>query len=235
MRGGTTTLSRYLAQHPRVFKRKDVHFFDNEPLWQAGTPDYAVYHAAFARAPAGRLLGDATPIYMYWERALPRIQAYNPQMKLIMLLRNPITRAYSHWNFARAEGREELPFREALAAEPERARRAAPAQLRRGDFVSRGLYTQQLARVWRFFPRVQTLVLRTDDLSRALAPLLAHVASFLSIAPFTPVQPVVAHACPYELPMREEDRRHLARIFEPEIRALERLLGWDCSDWLAEG
>jgi hypothetical protein len=156
-------------------------------------------------------------------------------MKFIMLLRNPITRAYSHWNFARTEGGEKLPFREALAAEPERARRAAPAQLRRGDFVSRGLYTQQLARVWKFFPVAQTLVLRTDDLSRALAPMLARVASFLDIAPFPPVQEIVAHARAYEEPMPEEERRHLARVFEPEIRALERLLGWDCSDWLAEG
>jgi hypothetical protein len=234
-RGGTTTLVEYLRQHPQVFlpKAKELHFFDKEKLWQTGVPDYAVYHAAFAEASPGRLLGDATPIYMYWERSLPRIRAYNPRMKFIMVLRNPITRAYSHWNHERHAGREKLPFREALAAEPERTRQAAPQQLRHSSYVDRGMYTRQLARVWEFFPAEQTLILRTDDFSRALAPMFERIAGFLGIARFTPVQEIAAHAHAYEAPLAEEDRRYLADVFEPEIRALERLLGWDCSDWLA--
>ena len=237
MRGGTTTLFHYLRQHPEIFipQRKEVHFFDDDKLWRDGQADYARYHAAFARAPAGRLLGEATPIYMYWEPALPRIRDYNPAMKLIMLLRNPITRAHSDWNFVRTEGGEPLSFHDALAAEPERARQAAPEQLRFKAYVGRGMYAQQLARIWSFFPREQTLVLRTDDLSRALAPMFARIASFLGVAHFSPARDFVAHARPYEGEMSEEDRRYLAGVFEPEIRALERLLGWDCSDWLAEG
>ena len=234
-RGGTTTLVEYLWRHPQVFipQAKEIHFFDTERLWQLGVPNYALYHAAFAEAAPGRLLGDATPIYMYWERSLPRIRAYNPRMKLIMVLRNPITRAYSHWNHERLAGREKLPFREALAAEPERQLRAAPQQLRHSSYIDRGMYARQLARVWEFFPAQQTLILRTDDFSRALAPMFERIAAFLGIARFTPVQEIAAHAHDYEAPLAEEDRRYLAGVFEPEIQALERLLGWDCSDWRA--
>lgn len=234
-RGGTTTLVEYLLQHPDVFipKKKELHFFDTEKLWQAGAPDYARYRRDFADAPAGRLLGDATPIYMYWEPALPRIRDYNPAMKFVILLRNPITRAYSHWNHERLAGREKLSFREALAAEPERTRLAAPLQLRHSSYVDRGMYTRQLERLWDFFPSAQTLVLRTDDFSRALAPMFDRIASFLGIARFSPVLEIAAHAHAYESPLAAEDRRYLEDIFVPEIRALERLLGWDCSDWLA--
>ncbi|HTO44679.1 MAG TPA: sulfotransferase domain-containing protein, partial [Burkholderiales bacterium] len=189
-RGGTTTLFHYLRQHPEIFipQRKEVHFFDDDKLWRDGQADYARYHAAFARAAAGRLLGEATPIYMYWEPALARIRDYNPAMKLIMLLRNPVTRAHSDWNFVRTESGEPLSFHEALAAEPERTRQAAPGQLRFKAYVGRGMYTQQLARIWSFFPREQTLVLPTDDLSRALAPMFARIASFLGVAHISPAR-----------------------------------------------
>jgi hypothetical protein len=235
-RGGTTTLATYLRQHPQVALplNKEVHFFDNEKLWQAGQPDYAAYHASFPPGSDNRVFGDATPIYMYWQPALPRMRDYNPAMKLIMILRNPIERAYSHWNHERQAQRETLPFREALLAEAGRAQKAAPLQLRYSSYVARGMYAQQLTRIAQFFPAEQLLVLRMEDLLRALAPLFVRVADFLGIQRFSPAQYIVAHARSYEQPLPAADRRYLIGVFGDEIRALERLLGWDCSDWLKE-
>ena len=239
-RGGTTTLYEYLRRHPEICMpvEKELHFFDNEELWRSPPPPYAQYHAAFRVGPSHRLLGEATPIYMYWEPALPRIRAYNPAMKLIVILRNPITRAYSHWNFERQAGREPLSFHDALQAEQARTEQAKPEQLRDSSYVQRGMYTQQLRRMWSTFPAAQTLVLRTDDLrigSARLGDAFARVARFLGVARFTPVNAIAANAHAYEAPMASEDRRYLARAFEAEIRQLERLLGWDCSDWLSGG
>lgn len=236
-RGGTTTVRDYLFHHPDVCMpaRKELHFFDDDKFWRSQTPDYAPYHAAFPVKPSHRMLGEATPIYMYWKPALPRIRDYNPDMKLIVILRNPIARAYSHWNFERLARREFLPFREALLAERSRMEKARPAQLRNESYIQRGLYASQLAELWRFFSREQTLVLRFDDLKRGAEPLCAQIARFLDIRRFTPVYEVVSHARKYVSPLSAEDRSYLAVIFEPEIRSLERLLGWDCSDWLADG
>ena len=233
-RGGTTTLYEYLRRHPEICMpvEKELHFFDNEELWRSPPPPYARYHALFRVAPSHRLLGEATPVYMYWEPALARIREYNPAMKLIVILRNPITRAYSHWNFERRAGREPLSFHDALRAEAQRTERAKPAQLRDASYVQRGMYTQQLQRIRANFPPAQMLVLRTDDLRTALADVFARVAGFLGVARFTPVNPITANAHDYDAPMAEEDRRYLAGVFEAEIRRLERLLGWDCSDWL---
>jgi hypothetical protein len=233
-RGGTTTLREFLFDHPDVCMsaKKELHFFDDDRFWRNDPPDYAPYHAAFKPGPSHRLLGEATPIYMYWKPALPRIREYNPAMKLIMILRDPAERAYSHWNFERQAGRESLPFREALAAEPARTRTALPAQLRNESYIQRGMYAGQLDEIWRFFPRTQTLVLRFEDLTRATRPLCIEVARFLGIRPFAPAREVVANARKYESPLSAEDRRYLAGIFDEDIKRLEALLGWKCADWL---
>jgi hypothetical protein len=171
---------------------------------------------------------------MYWEPALARIRDYNPAMKFILILRNPVTRAYSHWNHERQAGREALPFREALLAERARTEQARPEQLRDSAYVQRGMYTKQLERIWAHFPAQQTLVLRTDDLRTALADVFARIGSFLGVAPFTPAHPITANAHAYEAPMAAADRRYLVGVFEQEIRGLERLLGWNCREWLSQ-
>src|SRR5580765_8161584 len=112
-KGGTTALASYLYEHPEicVAGAKEVHFFDTDSLFRAGTvPDYAAYHARFHPAGRERILGDATPIYMYWEPAPQRIWQYNPAMKLIVILRDPAARAFSHWNMQRTKNLDPRPF-----------------------------------------------------------------------------------------------------------------------------
>jgi hypothetical protein len=234
-KGGTTVLDLYMRENADVAmaaKLKEVHFFDNEVHFSVANPGYATYHANFAPRMPGQLLGETTPIYMYWEPAAPRMARYNPALKIIVVLRNPITRAYSHWNMVRLRHGEELPFLEALKAEPERARAAQPLQLRHLSYVDRGFYTRQLQRLWRHFPADQTLVLRTEALQTEPDATLARVAEFLRIAPFPRVMPKTAHALPYERPIGADAWSYLAERYAEDIRELERLLGWDCASWL---
>src|SRR5262249_262451 len=100
MKGGTTALSAFLDQHPEIHmaRGKETHFFDtDEPFRSGSRPDYGLYHHHFTPDSGTRLLGDATPIYLYWEAAPARIAAYNPRMKWVLLLRQPAERAHSHW------------------------------------------------------------------------------------------------------------------------------------------
>jgi hypothetical protein len=235
-KGGTSALDVYLRGHPEICmaEKKEVHFFDNEDAFRDGTPDYAQYHSVFKLGLPSQILGEATPIYMYWRDAPRRIWEYNPNVKLIVLLRNPIERAYSHWNMKRELGAEALSFWEAIQREPERCREALPYQHRVYSYVDRGFYLEQLRRLWSFFPKEQVLVLKSDELKCQLVQTLQRVCEFLNIDPLNEVEPVNAHSRPYKSPMKPKDRQYLRSVFELEIRGLERVLGWDCSSWLAE-
>jgi hypothetical protein len=233
-KGGTSALDHYLREHPELClpRRKELHFFDTDRHFATEPVNYSAYHAAFAPGPSQRLLGEVTPAYLYWPTAAERIARYNPGMKLIMVLRNPITRAFSHWNMSRQNRREPLAFLEALKAEPERVRLLPLEHAKRFTYVDRGFYAQQLKRLWRHFPREQTIVFKSEELLATPAAVLARIAAFLGIAPFPPVADRTVHAREYDTTMSMEEKRYLVAVFEPEIHDLERLLGWDCSAWL---
>jgi len=235
-KSGTTALEQYLSEHPEICvprRKKELHFFDRDRNFVTQPVDYTRYHAFFEPLPSHRLLGEATPGYLYWPAAPERMAAYNPALKLIVVLRNPVTRAFSQWNMARQIGRDPLPFFDAVKAEPERVRSMPPEMALRFAYVGRGFYAQQLKRFWRYFPRAQTTVLRTEELLDSPATVLARVAEFLGVVPFSAVAPRIVHAYSYDTSLSDEARRYLVGVFEPEIRELERLLGWDCSAWLA--
>lgn len=233
---GTTTLHRLLAQHPEVHMApiKGTHFFDTESHFADETVDYSAYHAFFSPGPQHRVIGEATPIYSFWEPALSRIRAYNPEMKVILVLRNPIERAYSHWNFMRFRRTENLGFEEALAAEESRAHACLPLQDRDFSYVARGIYTRQLERLSNCFPPAQRLVLRMEDLLDRRSDALDRIWSFLGVDRPATIVPVHANRKEYSSPMAPATRERLRGVFAEEIRAVERMLGWDLADWLSD-
>jgi len=241
-KGGTTALDRYLREHPELCMPRpimvgthssgEVHFFDTDANFAVEPVDYTAYHARFEPHPPQRLLGEVTPSYMFWPGAIERIARYNPEMKLVFLLRNPITRAFSQWNMARQAKREPLAFMEALRAEPERLRNLPPRRARRFSYVERGFYASQLQRVWQIFPFTQTLVLRSEELLGQPTEVLARLASFLGIASFPYVREKTVHAREYDTTMSADEKQYLIGVYEQDIRELERLLGWDCAAWL---
>ena len=234
-RSGTTSLDLALRRHPRIAMpatRKELHFFDDDARFGGANVDYAPYHANFAPRRAGELRGEATPSYMYWTPAAERLARYNPALKVVVVLRNPITRAFSHWNKERQNARESLAFLDALKAEPDRAAASRTGQDRRTSYVDRGRYVAQLRRLARHFPPAQTLVLRSEALTGDSARALERIAQFLELPAFPSHEPIRANVRRYERPMRRDEWEWLAERFVPEIRELESLLGWDCSAWL---
>jgi hypothetical protein len=247
-KGGTSALDGYLRAHPglclpklhdiRTLGRgkllaapKEPHFFDTEEYFQQGEVDYRIYHAFFSPLP-GQMCGECTPIYMYWHDAPRRMWEYNPDLKLIVLLRNPMARAYSHWNMMCALRLETLPFEAAITHETERCRAALPLQDRIYSYVERGFYSEQLRRLWRFFPPSQVLVLKSEDLYRTPQTVLDQVCAFLKVAPLRVTAPLIANQGKYRQSLNATAKAHLQQIFYYEIKMLESMLGWDCSDWL---
>ncbi|HEY9217008.1 MAG TPA: sulfotransferase domain-containing protein, partial [Phenylobacterium sp.] len=164
-KGGTTALHDYLTEHPHVTLAnvKEVHFFDDESQdWAA--PDYGAFHAHF---PTERraACGEITPIYIYWPNSLERIAAYNPAMKIVVLLRDPVERAFSQWRMEASRGAETHAFSWCIRQGRARLFDAEPwGHHREFSYVERGFYGEQIERLFSVFPREQTLILRSDAL-----------------------------------------------------------------------
>lgn len=232
-KSGTTALAAYLRQHPGIYlpEVKELHFFDDETQsWP--DPNLNSFHHHFQDADADQLWGEATPISLYWDQAPQRIWRYNSAMRLIVMLRNPIERAYSHWAMEYRRGNDPLTFDLALRQEEARCREALPLQHRVFSYIDRGYYSHQLRRLWRFFGREQVLVLRQDDLRHSPEVCLERIWQHLSVPSGPPITPLERHNGEYTYPMPPACRQQLRKIFWHEICQLEQLLGWDCSDWL---
>lgn len=233
-KGGTTALDAYLREHPGIAmaREKELHFFDDESLCGEGRPDLDRYHAHFEVEESHAAVGEATPSYMFWRPSAQRLWEYSPDLKLIAILRDPISRAFSHWNMQIDRGIEPLDFGTAIRTEVERCRVALPDQHKKFSYVRRGHYLEQFRRLWDFFPRDQLLVLFNDDLRKAPDETLKRATNFLGLDPLPPVTEREVHARPYAQAMSDEDRDHLRAEFEPDIRGLERELGVDLDHWL---
>ena len=194
-KGGTTALATFLARHPGVAlpADKEAHVFDApdfEDGWGVEAVDrrYAPHFAPAQQAPADVLHGDATPIYLLHPRFVERIGRYNPGMRWIILLRDPIDRALSQYHMERGRGDEVMPLWWALLAERWRlaGRRddfSPGSPLRHHSYRLRGDYATQLQALYRVFPREQVLVLRNHELARQPVETMARVHAFLGLAP----------------------------------------------------
>jgi Sulfotransferase domain len=231
-KSGTTALNYYLKRHPQIALpiKKELHFFDNDELFAGGNVSYEPLHEMFRPTRAGSIAGENTPIYLYWRPALPRIREYNPGMKFIVILRNPIERAFSQWNMQRTRRIEPLDFIDAVQAEPQRIAESAPKQLRKFSYVDRGRYGEQLERAFRLFPQDKFLVIKYEEFRACQREIVEAVFRFLNLSPIR-FRAVEAHDIPYARKIRDDERAAVREILQSDIGRLEALLGWNCSDW----
>ena len=197
-KAGTTTLFRFLASHPHILMStpKETHYFERNETF-----DPAVFWSRyFSRWKGEPLVGEATPANLYVPYVAPRIRDAAPGAKLIILLRDPVERAFSHWWMRYAEGLEKLPFEEALAANLRQLeggllheRTDAEAvwrdhmagreqkEIRWRSYLDAGYYAVQIKRYQQLFPPEQLLILLTEDLRSEPEATLRKVWNFLRI------------------------------------------------------
>jgi Sulfotransferase domain len=162
---GTTSLAYWLMDHPEVHMppEKELYFFDAE--FERG-PDW---YRARLNGTGSRAVGEATPAYLATAEAPERIASFVPQTRLIALLRDPVDRAYSHYQHWAQEKQEHRNFAEVVEFELSRppideARVWDPNQPEPYSYLAFGRYHRQLQRYLRHFSREQLLVLLLEDL-----------------------------------------------------------------------
>jgi hypothetical protein len=237
---GTTFLYQLLVQHPRVKAAffKEVHYFDLN--FGKGNNWYRSNFPLQMRNTRSYITGEASPYYLFHPHAAKRASMVVSDAKLIVLLRNPVDRAYSHYQHqvkrVPGKARETLSFEEAIEVED----RILPSEVskmlqdeyyassshRTRSYLSRGRYIDQLL-VWsNYFPRRRMLVLKSEDLFDATSNALECVLDFLEIPHWTPEA--------YSIPNKREYtgvdsfvRQRLDEYYQPYNQRLYEYLGVD--------
>lgn len=249
---GTTSLHRMLRQHPQVHmsRTKELHFFDRH--FDRGRDWYA---AQFTPTRQHRHSGETTPSYMYLEDARKRLIATLPDAKIVMILRNPIDRAYSHyWHDVRRleQKRRTQPVpesfeaalaqeRPALMPQPAGAGGDAAGQL---SYLGRGEYLDQIEPFAAAYGRDRLHVMLLEDLLADRTAALRGLFRFLGVRKRQAESVREVHVNRYRRPdesgqvkaaeyrpMGPETRAVLVEHFTPHNERLGAWLGRDLSHW----
>ena len=241
-KSGTSALSFFLSRHPEICMppAKEAHFFDSDNYDDSRSFEEVnrEYQKYFPNYSGQKIVGEATPIYMYLPHIVERIHGYNPKMKLIFILRNPIERAVSHYNMAIRSKKEFLPFWSAILIEKIRLWRHRnnfdlnSSSLRFHSYIDRGFYSRQIERAKEYFPLNNMIFIRTEDLWHSHAATLVRIYDFLGVKDRTMVpkqEKIFSHDKEYKA--SSGMIKYLRTIFLPEFNRLEALLNWDLTEW----
>lgn len=229
-KAGTTALFDYLQDHDRIgFSAiKEPHFFDDETVdWSK--PDYTAYHELFPRREEALLFGEATPVTIYWPNAIARAIAYNPDMKFIIMLRNPVERAFSHWRMEKSRGAEAKPFSWCIREGRSRVNsKEAPDHHLVYSYVERGFYAEQLGRFLENVPRSQALFLDAEGLAENPIGQLNKISMFLGVPTFSEVEHRRVHeAAKSDDKIAGEDYAYLREVYREDTKKLRDRFGID--------
>jgi len=245
-RSGTTSLYEYLTQHPSVIPGvgKEVYFFDKEfgkgiNWYKSFFPTKISKSRLENKLKKNCITGEATPRYLHYPHTPKRVFDIIPNVKLIVLLRNPIDRAYSHYQMEVGSGKEELSFEDAIEQEEnrivndmkkmEKNENFYSVNFYRKSYLTRGIYVDQLKRWFEYFPREQFLILKSEDLYSNPSEVYQQVLDFLDLSKFE-LNSFKAHRMRKYSAVSDETRKKLADYFKPYNEQLYQLLGRNF-DW----
>lgn len=193
-KSGTTSLYYYLRQHPDIYlpERKELHYFSFPELGMSssGPGDAAVltglcqtweqYTAYYADVPDRRAIGDISASYLYYSSSARKIFEKLGLVKIIVIIRNPVDKAYSQYMHLVREGLETLSFSEAIAAESHRVKQGWGDMWR---YLESGHYGSRLEEFITVFGKENVKIIVFDDFVKNTPLILTDLLKYLSVDP----------------------------------------------------
>ena len=235
-KGGTSSLFSYLEQHPqlRLSREKEVHYFDLN-YWKP----YFVYKSYFPIKSNKYLTGEASPYYIFHPKVPQRIKQHLPNTKLILMLRDPVERALSHYNMEFRKGKEDIEtFNQAINIEQERLEGERNKIISGGNsynsfshqtysYLSRGKYYEQLAWWFEYFPRDQFCIIKSEDFFINPKETLKQIYDFLGIDTKYPDNLSPQNVGHYPKELDEQILEYCRNYFQEDSIRLKELIGED--------
>lgn len=250
-KSGTTSLHHYLLQHPKLkgSKPKETHFFDK---WINYDYRFKWYENHFKALSSKKLFFESSPNYIYYENVAKRIHKSYPNIKLILILRNPVNRAYSAWNmykdffynkkidFSKRPGkfpneenkiykylmknRNEFPsFKETIEIELKLIKKKESDE---PAILRRGIYVEQIKNYLKYFNKEKVFIMGFNDLVDNLNKVLYEIEEFLNLKlPFPNLNKTPKNKREYGETMQKEDKNFLNEFYEDYNKELFKFLG----------
>jgi hypothetical protein len=244
-KAGTSSLYSYLIQHPAIISatRKEVHFFDNPDNRAKGEFWYRSHFCTQLEKNQLRrklgyspLTGEATPALLFSYRSPQLVSRLIPNVKLIVVLRDPVDRALSHYNHnCRRGGLETLSFEDAIQQELERIgqdlerviqdKDCDEEKIKRYSYTHRGFYDEQLERWFQFFPKEQFCILQSEEFFEHSQSQLELVLKFLGLPNYQFDVSTKFHVGRYNRQIYQETENKLIELFRSHNQNLYQLIG----------
>lgn len=228
-KGGTTSLYRYLEEHPKILSaiKKEINFWNHH--YQRGL-DWYLAHFPQLSGEHNFITGEATPNYLENPEVIPRIFEAFPQMKLIVILRNPVDRAVSQYHHWIRLGLEYRSLEVAIESELEQLGNYPKTTIQKKywkdacKYVWRGIYIEFIQKWMATFPKEQFLILRSEDFYTQTPETLQQVFEFLGL-PQHAISKFKTYNQGFYQPMPDTIRQQLSDFFQPHNQRLEQFLG----------
>lgn len=179
-KAGTTSLFHYLNQHPDIYfsEVKEVIYFANDEHYKRGEK---YYHSFFPKYKGQKVIASSYVHMLPNPKCPERVKAYNPEMKFIVMLRDPIKRATSAYNYALKNNWEDQnnSFKDAFNKENERLASAAPNYDL--TYFYNGLYYKHLKHWFEYFPNENFLIIKDTELRNNSKEVFTRIFDFLEI------------------------------------------------------
>ena len=194
-KGGTSSLYKYLLQHPDILSalKKEIHYFDLN--YDKRINHYLAYFPLRLPWNQKKITGEASPYYMFHPHAIKRIAYHFPETKIIVLLRNPVTRAYSHYNHEKKLGREERSFDEIAGDQHDlinsikewyssiKDESYYSYELHRHSYLLRGKYDFQIRNIFKHFDSSNILIIQSEEMFDEPNLVFKETIDFLGLSP----------------------------------------------------
>ena len=230
MKGGTTAAITNLNMHPEInMVKEEIHYFDKKENYQKGLEWYK-RHFNYKK----KVVGDKAPDVMYQESCLELLQICNPQVKIILFLRNPIERAYSHWKMTRDLFRNKRSFEDCVEDEINNRWN----ENRTYDvsfwyhFIQRGLYYKQIENILKYFSKDNILILITEEIKKNMDLEYQKIFKFLNVEEFhSNFVEEFSSKSPDMIKKNSKLYKKLKNIYKEDIKNLEKFVGYKIK-WL---